>query len=398
MKPLFITLFFIITGLFSALAQRNDKLDSHSKLSVSGELKSLEAKFTADKTQGISPLAVQFTDQSTGNPTTWKWYFGDGDSSMVQSPLHTYSSVGKYDVKLLISDGSTAYALEKKEYINVVYNVSQCDTLHSPLPEPLTYYAIAGGKGYVSGNNIYGDKAIGDYFENMEPNLMISGVLLDFAKAKKAGNTDEKIPVCVWATNSSTGAPGNLIASDSINLSQLVTDVAGNKISSFEFTNHISMGASFFMGIELPKITGDTLCFWSTAQGKVPVNTGWVLTKDQGWKSAKELWSQGSTNFIITNAIYPKVCKVNGISERPEALSYYVYPNPANEMITIVCQNEKRSSNAYMITDISGKAVLNGKTNASLATPVNISSLAPGIYILRISELNNIFVTKLIVR
>ncbi|MBN2379835.1 C10 family peptidase, partial [candidate division WOR-3 bacterium] len=37
-----------------------------------------EAEFTGDPTSGNAPLTVSFTDQSTNNPTSWAWDFGDG--------------------------------------------------------------------------------------------------------------------------------------------------------------------------------------------------------------------------------------------------------------------------------------------------------------------------------
>lgn len=36
-----------------------------------------EAAFSSNTTSGPAPLTVQFTDQSTGGPTGWAWYFGD---------------------------------------------------------------------------------------------------------------------------------------------------------------------------------------------------------------------------------------------------------------------------------------------------------------------------------
>lgn len=53
-----------------------------------------------------SPCAqtVYFTDSSTYINPTWQWYFGDGDSSNLQEPIHTYDSIGIYTVLLVVSD------------------------------------------------------------------------------------------------------------------------------------------------------------------------------------------------------------------------------------------------------------------------------------------------------
>jgi PKD repeat protein len=64
------------------------------------------AGFAADRTSGASPLAVQFTDQSTpgSSPiTSWQWNFGDGGTSAAQNPSHTYSSPGAYAVMLTVN-------------------------------------------------------------------------------------------------------------------------------------------------------------------------------------------------------------------------------------------------------------------------------------------------------
>jgi PKD repeat protein len=43
---------------------------------------------------------VQFSDTSTGNPTSWSWNFGDGQSSTQQSPTHVYGAAGPFSVTL----------------------------------------------------------------------------------------------------------------------------------------------------------------------------------------------------------------------------------------------------------------------------------------------------------
>jgi PKD repeat protein len=50
--------------------------------------------------------SVQFTDTSTGAPTSWWWTFGDGGTSSAQHPNHTYSSAGTYTVTLQVSNAA----------------------------------------------------------------------------------------------------------------------------------------------------------------------------------------------------------------------------------------------------------------------------------------------------
>ncbi|MBI4330436.1 MAG: PKD domain-containing protein [Chloroflexi bacterium] len=60
-----------------------------------------DAIFTESASSGLPPLTIQFTDQSTGNITTWNWIFGDGTAnSNTKNPSHTYSTPGIYTVVL----------------------------------------------------------------------------------------------------------------------------------------------------------------------------------------------------------------------------------------------------------------------------------------------------------
>ena len=62
------------------------------------------ANFTANKTEGIDPLTVEFTDTSTNYPTVWAWEFGDGTTSNLQNPKHTFVGKGVYQVNLTASN------------------------------------------------------------------------------------------------------------------------------------------------------------------------------------------------------------------------------------------------------------------------------------------------------
>ncbi len=53
-------------------------------------------------------FTVNFTDNSTGNPTDYLWDFGDpasgtADTSSLPNPTHTYTTAGNYNVKLVVS-------------------------------------------------------------------------------------------------------------------------------------------------------------------------------------------------------------------------------------------------------------------------------------------------------
>lgn len=60
------------------------------------------ADFTADRTLGLAPLTVQFTDASTGPVTSWQWDFGDDQTSSLRHPVHTFEQPGTYDVTLTV--------------------------------------------------------------------------------------------------------------------------------------------------------------------------------------------------------------------------------------------------------------------------------------------------------
>jgi PKD repeat protein len=64
------------------------------------------ANFSATPDSGQAPLAVQFTDQSSGPVVSWKWSFGDGASSSAQNPSHTYNNAGTFTATLTVANSA----------------------------------------------------------------------------------------------------------------------------------------------------------------------------------------------------------------------------------------------------------------------------------------------------
>lgn len=79
----------------------------------------LKADFSADTTIGCSPLFVNFKDISTGNPASWLWDFGNGNTSTLQNPQAVYTHSGTYTVKLTVSNGLTSDEVTKEAFITV---------------------------------------------------------------------------------------------------------------------------------------------------------------------------------------------------------------------------------------------------------------------------------------
>jgi hypothetical protein len=86
-----------------------------------GEGSAPSANFSANPMSGNAPLIVNFTDKSTGTITSWNWNFGDGASSAIQNPSHTYTKEGNYIVSLTVSSRYGSNTETKADYIKVAY-------------------------------------------------------------------------------------------------------------------------------------------------------------------------------------------------------------------------------------------------------------------------------------
>ncbi len=62
-----------------------------------------DASFVPDVLNGCPPLLVNFNNLSV-NASSWLWQFGDGTTSTLQHPSHTYVNNGSYQVTLIVND------------------------------------------------------------------------------------------------------------------------------------------------------------------------------------------------------------------------------------------------------------------------------------------------------
>jgi glucose/arabinose dehydrogenase len=66
------------------------------------------AQVAADKTSGAIPLTVAFSSAGSSDPEggalTYRWTFGDGGTSTLANPTHTYTTAGNYSPTLTVTD------------------------------------------------------------------------------------------------------------------------------------------------------------------------------------------------------------------------------------------------------------------------------------------------------
>lgn len=65
----------------------------------------LQAKFTIDNLEGVSPLRVAFdASGSTGSIISYNWIFGDGETASGRTVTHLYTLQGTYTATLVVKD------------------------------------------------------------------------------------------------------------------------------------------------------------------------------------------------------------------------------------------------------------------------------------------------------
>jgi PKD repeat protein len=105
----------------------------------------LIANFIGEPLSGNFPLTVNFTDLSTGGPTTWAWDFTNNGStdSTSQNPSYTYSTPGTYSVKLTVTNQLETNSRTRTNYINVTTPPSTPVSFATPISLPTSNLCVS---------------------------------------------------------------------------------------------------------------------------------------------------------------------------------------------------------------------------------------------------------------
>ena len=415
----------ILDSWFSVCATKND---SRGRRDIAVNAQPINSSCTAPPIADFivnDPFScsgeVSFQDDSYGQPSGWLWSFGDGSTSTLQNPIHSYTSEGTYDVSLFVSNalgqdsilltsvvvvdfadppitfGDTSYinpstftltstSSSVNWYTDTVGSqpVGSGSSYTTPLlSNNATYYAQEYGGPVIAGGPIDNNIGGGGFYNNDRH------IFIDCFKQSKL------ISVDVYA-----GTSQNVTFELRDNNSQIIEDKTIFLQTGLN-TLMLDFDLPVMNNIELGVSTTGTDLYRNNSGASYPYLLG-NLASITGHNSPYA----GDTNYhyFFYNLNIQETCLSNfsptlAVFVTPSQVYNFensfidVYPNPARDKVFITSKN---NINSLKIFDLSGKLCYVDNT-ISDQHEVDISEFSKGIYTINIIDRKNSYVTKLFV-
>jgi len=377
-----------------------------------------DANFTyTSDTNSSSPYTVLFHDNSLHlDPVlSWTWYFGDGDSSTYQDPIHTFPYAGIYSVTLKIVTTSCS------------------DEIEIPIQVASPQKYNLWGRVYVG--NLTTDKCVAYLYRDYQNNHIKSIDTVELTSVNDTlgvyyfyqiseGNLRVKVVLPPSSQFASNFAPTYYNSSP---LWQYSQDIPLFQNLSLQNVNmhalQIEVGTNYIEGTVNNQSNGqneDVLVFLQNSQNdiinytftdsnghysfsQVPQGQFYIFGDLAGFNSTPANGNFASNNdslhnvdFIISTGLISAYYKSNLASKE---IGFDIYPNPISEgKVNVNIHNNSNGIFNYKIFNTLGSIV---KEETLINTSIiDVSSLKKGIYIININDNkgNNLGVKKIILR
>lgn len=271
------------------------------------------ADFVATPTTIDEGQSVTFTDASTNSPTTWSWSFPGGNpsvSSLQTPPAVTYANPGAYNVTLTVTNANGTDTETKTSYITVNAiggSGGTCDTLTNIFTnDTVNLFTVDNGWGFVSGHNSFTDASKAEQFTAAGTQEINQAIL--FFGAASFASASSSVDVSIWDDNGTGGAPGTVLATETVLLSDISLDVTNGDPTIVDFTTPPTVTGTFYVGIQLTYAAGDTIGLITTQDRGDGLGTAWEeFSAGGGWFPYN---SASSWEIDVAHYIFVEACDV----------------------------------------------------------------------------------------
>ena len=365
-------------------------IDAYASALCAQNGSSPNAQFTADQTTISVGGTVQFTDQSTGSPSSWSWNFGDGSTSTTQSPSHQYNTSGTYTVALTINGNEDT---ETKTGYITVNEIGNSFTLDFEASNDFSLTFDPWTVNDVDGLSTYGIQDVSfTHSGEAQAFIAFNNTQTDPAVANPAPHGGDRFGACFAAVPS-----GGLINDDWL----ISPQVQLNNNSNFKLwvKSHTDT-----YGLERYQIGVSTT---NNAPGS------FTIISSGTYEEAPLEWTEMTYDLSAYNnqQVYVGihcvssdafVFMVDDISINTSAtgvkdqLSHKIniYPNPNNGEFAISLNTVKATVKIY---DVNGKLIINEIQNSTRKN-YDLSNLQSGIYIVKIISNNEITTKRITIK
>jgi len=337
------------------------------------------ANFSGSPTTGVVPLEVSFTDQSTAGTyaiTSWEWDFGDGNTSSIQNPNHTYNSPGDFTVSLTVSDGTMEDTETKTNYISV-----------SPVGAPIANF---------SASPIWGSGTLSTQFtdESVPGSYPIASWSWDFGDG---GSSSSQNPTYTYSnpgtyTVSLTVSDGDLSDTetkvDYIHVYELLSVNAGSD-QALEVGLSTQLDGSYSGG------SGNVEISWEGVENTIPISNPNILNPSVGpFLDIDAYYFSLSVEDLITGEAQSDEMMVDVLLGLEEDLSskIAVYPNPTNGKLWIDTEEPIES---IKINDALGSEI-NQLRPTEKTTEIDLGSYPNGVYLVQVLTKDGLITFKVV--
>jgi PKD repeat protein len=310
-------------------------------------------------------LTIDFNGSgSIGAGLIYQWLFGDGSSATAVNPTHTYASAGVYTVILVATDAcgtsdSTSINLSVCPTVLLNFNYTNSGNQFSfnAIPLGLTSYQWDFGDGN-SGN---GMTTTHTYLN--AGNYLVSLTAID-------------------------SCSGTLSSSDSLSTCAPLS-------ANFTF-NLVSSGASGLLVSFFATVSGSSGLIWDWGDGTQTTTQATSISHNFPTVSFNYNVSLIAFNECGDTLVITKSLNEIGLDEEKVKDEFSINPNPSRQNLVEILLPENIRSGLLEVWTTQGIKIVSRPFKETNQIQLNTSVMAPGIYLVRISNMDSEYVKRLV--